>query len=605
MSKGPKEGAVSGSFLEKLTEILSDETNTPYICWQPSGMSFLIKDVADFEAHVLTKYFKHSNHNSFVRQLNMYNFVKTCNDANYREFHNPNFQRDRRDLMVNIKRKASQPSANANAGREDKKPQVEHMTQRQKAMMEQQERENERAEAAKRRRDAARAAQQAANVSNGLSPGGPVSGGAVSWDPKMGYAGTGNDLLSMVSPFDYNGNESPFTAFRMDSVNSINGEPLLLPSRRNPEGIHSVTEDNFAFARLNSLDPNNIGLPPPPIGRARSNSGSSVPGKGGKSRGGFPHAYSGQGGAAAAAAFQMNQDTINRVRELETRNFLLTERFNELRSQSRTVMLLLHGFLNDIVDAENLKSGSGTPVSVARRNSSSKLDNKGISPKGSPRSDGGGDALNRVTRAVATSAATALQELSPLVYQQKLGVPPSSASASASGSASASASASGSGSDKGAAAADGKNDENERGNSPAARALKAAGGSSGDLMDDIADKNTQDAVDLIKSMRSADAKTNEGANNFVSLISSIQSSATKKSIKVSALDGLPIVKQSSLPASFAPFPQPQLGSPKNSSVDGGNSSSSSMSGMKREREEDGQGTLAGKPLKKLATINGS
>ena len=82
----------------------------------------------------------------------MYNFVKTCNDANFREFHNPNFQRDRPELMANIKRKASQP-ANASVALE-KKPDVQNMTQRQKAMLEQQERENERLEQAKQRRAA-------------------------------------------------------------------------------------------------------------------------------------------------------------------------------------------------------------------------------------------------------------------------------------------------------------------------------------------------------------------------------------------------------------------------------------------------------------------
>ena len=173
----------SGSFLEKLVEILSDESNSPYICWQPSGLSFLIKDVSEFEANVLTRYFKHSNHNSFVRQLNMYNFVKTCNDANYREFHNPHFQRGRRDLMVNIKRKASQPSATSSSGgAAEKKPDVQYMTQRQKAMVEQQERENERAEQTKRRRAAQATTHSSQQSYSSIPPPvGPGSGAGEAW----------------------------------------------------------------------------------------------------------------------------------------------------------------------------------------------------------------------------------------------------------------------------------------------------------------------------------------------------------------------------------------------------------------------------------------
>ena len=210
----------------------------------------------------------------------------------------------------------------------------------------------------------------------------------------------------------------------------------------------------------------------------------------------------------------------------------------------------------------------------------------------------GGENLGRVTRAVASSAATALKELSPLVYQLSTG---------GAGKLSINTTTTSGGSGK---------DEREREHSPAARALKAAGGSSGDLTDNIADRNTQDAVELIKSIRSADAKTNEGASNFVSLISSINSSA-KKGEKESgnghSLAGQPIVKQSSLPASFAPPPQPQP-SPKNNSVDGNSAFGDSngknsgtakgnVTGVKRELESDkGGDALAGRPLKKVATI---
>jgi len=401
----------------------------------------------------------------------------------------------------------------------------------------------------------------------------------------------------MGSPFDYNGNDSPFTsAFRLNSheSSSSTGEPLLLPGRRNPEGINGA-EETLAFSRLNSLDPNNA----PRFARGRSNSLSSQ-----TSRGGRPRSMTNEmSNIGAVTASQ--QDAVNRIRELETRNFLLTERFNELRSQSRIVMLLLHGFLNDIVDAENMRSGEGTPVSRAR---SKNNNDGGASDKGSPRGSdaGGGENLVRVTRALSSSAATALKELSPLVNQLSKG-----------GTGSLYLSANNKGANK--------DDGNERGSSPAARALKVAGGSSADLTTDIADKNTQDAVDLIRSMRTGDAKTNEGVSNFVSLISSINSSATKDKPGPS-LAGEPIVKLSSVPASFAPRQQAHV-SPKNAPTlvgnptvsNGGSSSGSSggapsatgtgitnnhnITGMKRELDSGvSSDSLAGQPLKKIATI---
>lgn len=48
------------------------------ICWTPDQEAFIInkEKIMDFSNQVLAKYFKHSNYGSFVRQLNMYNFVK-------------------------------------------------------------------------------------------------------------------------------------------------------------------------------------------------------------------------------------------------------------------------------------------------------------------------------------------------------------------------------------------------------------------------------------------------------------------------------------------------------------------------------------------------
>ena len=52
MPKSDRELGTGGTFLEKLWEILSEPSNTPYINWQPDGLSFVIHDVKLFEANV-------------------------------------------------------------------------------------------------------------------------------------------------------------------------------------------------------------------------------------------------------------------------------------------------------------------------------------------------------------------------------------------------------------------------------------------------------------------------------------------------------------------------------------------------------------------------
>lgn len=98
------------AFLEKLFDIL--EENNLYahlISWQPDGNSFIIKKVNEFSEVVLPKYFKHSNIQSYIRQLNMYGFSKTRHDSSHHEFTHKLFQRGRRDLLSSIRRKTQNP----------------------------------------------------------------------------------------------------------------------------------------------------------------------------------------------------------------------------------------------------------------------------------------------------------------------------------------------------------------------------------------------------------------------------------------------------------------------------------------------------------------
>ena len=66
----------------------------------------IVLQIEQFSKTVLPKYFKHSNFQSFVRQLNMYDFRKTVQDPSHGEFQHPHFQRNKPELLAKIKRKA-------------------------------------------------------------------------------------------------------------------------------------------------------------------------------------------------------------------------------------------------------------------------------------------------------------------------------------------------------------------------------------------------------------------------------------------------------------------------------------------------------------------
>uniref|UniRef100_A0A0E9V4R7 HSF-type DNA-binding domain-containing protein n=1 Tax=Anguilla anguilla TaxID=7936 RepID=A0A0E9V4R7_ANGAN len=66
------------AFLIKLWTLVEDPDTDSLICWSQSGTTFHVFDQARFSKEVLPKYFKHNNMASFVRQLNMYGFRKSC-----------------------------------------------------------------------------------------------------------------------------------------------------------------------------------------------------------------------------------------------------------------------------------------------------------------------------------------------------------------------------------------------------------------------------------------------------------------------------------------------------------------------------------------------
>lgn len=117
-STGPK---TRPAFVMKIWSMVNDPANHEYIRWNDDGKTFQVFHREDFMKIILPKYFKHNNFASFVRQLNMYGWHKvqdvtngTLNQSSDKngldeiwQFENPNFIRDREDLLDKIVRNKS------------------------------------------------------------------------------------------------------------------------------------------------------------------------------------------------------------------------------------------------------------------------------------------------------------------------------------------------------------------------------------------------------------------------------------------------------------------------------------------------------------------
>ncbi|KAG8958214.1 hypothetical protein FRC00_002943 [Tulasnella sp. 408] len=117
---------VQKNFVRKLFEaliclisMLSDESAKPYIYWDSDGKSFFIEKQEEFAKKVLKRHLKTENFQSFIRQLNMYDFHK-INRAQRAQrgvqaqtpqfvFSHQKFQRDSPELLSEIKRKGAEP----------------------------------------------------------------------------------------------------------------------------------------------------------------------------------------------------------------------------------------------------------------------------------------------------------------------------------------------------------------------------------------------------------------------------------------------------------------------------------------------------------------
>lgn len=77
-SKSRSKVAIRGNFVSKLAAALSSPDSTDILHWLPNGTSFRIADPKGVEEKVLSKYFKLCKYSSFIRQLNMWGFMRTA-----------------------------------------------------------------------------------------------------------------------------------------------------------------------------------------------------------------------------------------------------------------------------------------------------------------------------------------------------------------------------------------------------------------------------------------------------------------------------------------------------------------------------------------------
>lgn len=127
MSTRKEEGGGSNDFVKKLFQMLLQDKYNDVVRWTALGNLFVVLDTNEFTKDVLPRHFKHSNFALFVRQLNKYDFhkVKISNEAKVHyeygddawEFQHPEFRKDDKDALENIRRKAptkKEPAYEAN-----------------------------------------------------------------------------------------------------------------------------------------------------------------------------------------------------------------------------------------------------------------------------------------------------------------------------------------------------------------------------------------------------------------------------------------------------------------------------------------------------------
>lgn len=119
-------------FVQKLIEILSNNSLKKIVKWSEDGNNIEILNQREFTDKVLPLYFKHNNYSNFIRQLNMYHFKKVKNQDpkdNAISYSNDFFKRNSTHLVGEIHRKQQYGNCGASyIDKDDKSVNNEHFT---------------------------------------------------------------------------------------------------------------------------------------------------------------------------------------------------------------------------------------------------------------------------------------------------------------------------------------------------------------------------------------------------------------------------------------------------------------------------------------------
>ena len=122
-------------FVTKTFRIVSDSTTNSIVGW--TGETFTIFDPEALQQDILHQYFKHSNLNSFLKQLHTYGFTRVAQEPPSYVFYHPHFRAAREDLLPQIIRRGSKkqtPDADSPTVNDDVVTSVYHLLERQEIL---------------------------------------------------------------------------------------------------------------------------------------------------------------------------------------------------------------------------------------------------------------------------------------------------------------------------------------------------------------------------------------------------------------------------------------------------------------------------------------